>query len=102
MNVDAGPISGLEDGQIRVVEAAGRSIGVTLSSGRFYAFENRCSHEEHTLEDGWVDDGRIECAWHGSTFDLATGAACNPPAEDPIGVYTVVEVDGALIVEVLE
>ena len=41
----------------------------------------------------WADECEIECAKHGSTFDLRTGEPCSLPATRPVPVYEVV-VDG--------
>jgi 3-phenylpropionate/trans-cinnamate dioxygenase ferredoxin subunit len=41
----------------------------------------------------WAEECEIECAKHGSTFDLRTGQPCSLPATRPVPVYQVV-VDG--------
>jgi nitrite reductase/ring-hydroxylating ferredoxin subunit len=55
-----------------------------LSEGAAYAEGCRCV---------------VECPWHGSRFDLASGAALTLPAVRPVKAYPVREVDGALEVE---
>jgi nitrite reductase/ring-hydroxylating ferredoxin subunit len=35
--------------------------------------------------------GRVQCLWHGSQFDVRTGAVQAGPAERPIGTYAVEE-----------
>ena len=37
-----------------------------------------------------ADECEIECAKHGSTFDLRTGQPCSLPATRPVPVYDVV------------
>jgi 3-phenylpropionate/trans-cinnamate dioxygenase ferredoxin subunit len=61
----------------------------------FYAVGDRCSHEDYSLADGevWTDECEIECAKHGSTFDLRTGGACSLPATRAVPVYDLV-IDG--------
>ena len=61
----------------------------------FYAIGDRCSHEDFSLADGEVlaDEREIECAKHGSTFDLCTGEPCSLPATRPVPVYDL-EIDG--------
>ncbi len=41
------------------------------------------------LSEGDVEDCRIECWMHGSTFDLRTGKPSGPPATDPVPTYAV-------------
>ena len=43
--------------------------------GRFYATADRCTHEEASLSDGWIQDGTIECPRHQGFFDIVSGKA---------------------------
>lgn len=57
------------------------------------AVHDTCSHEEYSLAEGMVWGNAIECAKHGSTFDLDSGDAQALPATDPVPVFRT-EVDG--------
>ena len=72
---------------------------VVVRTGRvLHALTDRCSHQEFPLSDGEVFEGRLECALHGSLFDLATGAPDGPPATRPVPVHAVrVEGDDVLV-----
>jgi 3-phenylpropionate/trans-cinnamate dioxygenase ferredoxin subunit len=67
-----------------------------------YCVENNCSHENFPLSDGEVDpfNCEIECARHGSMFDLATGEPRSLPATKPVRTFPVVVHDGIVSVEV--
>ncbi len=54
-----------------------------------YAVEDRCSHEDYPLSEGWVEDHQLECALHGSRFDLLTGNPDVAPALRPVRVFPV-------------
>jgi 3-phenylpropionate/trans-cinnamate dioxygenase ferredoxin subunit len=54
-----------------------------------YAVHNVCSHEYYELHEGFLDGQDIECALHGSMFDLATGEPDSLPATQPIPTYAV-------------
>jgi nitrite reductase/ring-hydroxylating ferredoxin subunit len=43
-----------------------------------------------------LSGGRIECGWHGTVYDCCTGAVERGPATEPIAVYEVSVVDGAI------
>ena len=60
---------------------------VRVDADTVKAIHNVCSHEEYELSEGWVDDSSIECALHGSTFDLNTGAPTTLPAVKPVPIY---------------
>jgi 3-phenylpropionate/trans-cinnamate dioxygenase ferredoxin subunit len=81
-----------DTGALRV-ELRDVDIAVVRFDDEVYAIEDLCSHAEVPLSDGDVDevDGAptIECALHGSCFDLRTGEPTNIPATEPVPVYPV-------------
>jgi 3-phenylpropionate/trans-cinnamate dioxygenase ferredoxin subunit len=85
----------LADGEARRFDVGGLRIALVRIGDDFHAVGDRCSHEDFSLAEGeiWPDECEIECAKHGSTFDLRTGAPCSLPATQPVPVYRVV-VDG--------
>jgi 3-phenylpropionate/trans-cinnamate dioxygenase ferredoxin subunit len=85
----------LSAGQARRFDMAGLRLALIRIDDDFYAIGDRCSHEDFSLAEGEVlpDECEIECAKHGSTFDLRTGQPCSLPATRPVPVYQV-EIDG--------
>jgi 3-phenylpropionate/trans-cinnamate dioxygenase ferredoxin component len=67
-----------------------------LPGGSWSAFDNSCPHEECPLAEGDLEGDRIVCYCHGSTFDLASGAVLEGPAEEPLTMFDVRVVDGDL------
>jgi nitrite reductase/ring-hydroxylating ferredoxin subunit len=83
------PVSGFGDGERRIVDVGGRSIGVFRVGDRFYGIRNRCPHQGgplclgHVLGDAVAetpgdarvssDPLRIACPWHGWEYDLDSG-----------------------------
>jgi 3-phenylpropionate/trans-cinnamate dioxygenase ferredoxin subunit len=81
----------LAPGERRIVEVAGRSIGVFNVNGRLYALHNRCPHKGGALCAGRITGtalptadrcfvyGRegeiIRCSRHGWEFEIASGRA---------------------------
>lgn len=84
------------------VEVAGIPIAVVrVADDVVKAIHNICSHQYYELApEGCVEDGSIECALHGSVFDLDTGDARTLPAIDPLPVYTCEIADRAILVDV--
>ena len=62
---------------------------IRTADGGVHAVEDVCSHEEYPLSEGWVEDHTIECALHGSRFDLRTGEPDSPPALRPVQIFPV-------------
>ena len=55
-----------------------------------------CPHEECPLADGDLEEDKVICYCHGSTFDLRSGAVLQGPAEEPLTMFDVRIVDGDL------
>jgi 3-phenylpropionate/trans-cinnamate dioxygenase ferredoxin subunit len=85
--IAAMPVGAVENGKAIVFNHDGASILICNSNGQFFAIENKCSHADEVLECGRIRNGWIACPAHGARFDLASGAAMNPPAKDPIKTY---------------
>lgn len=67
------------------------------AAGEFKAFSSRCLHQGFDVTK--VEDGTITCAFHGSTYDAATGAVTGGPAPSDGTLATVaVEVKGDKVV----
>jgi 3-phenylpropionate/trans-cinnamate dioxygenase ferredoxin component len=75
---------------------------VRLDDGIVKAVHNTCSHEDYPLHEGWIDDNHVECALHGSSFDLDTGNPDTLPAVRPIPVYAAKAEDGGIWVDVAQ
>jgi 3-phenylpropionate/trans-cinnamate dioxygenase ferredoxin component len=92
----------LAEGAARRFDVAGLRVALVHTEDGFHAVGDRCSHEDFSLADGEVlsAECEIECAKHGSTFDLRTGAPCSLPATRPVPVYEVVVADGHVSVVV--
>jgi nitrite reductase/ring-hydroxylating ferredoxin subunit/uncharacterized membrane protein len=88
--VDIGAVE-LDEGQMILVRAAGRRVVVARTSDGLTAFDDRCPHKGGPLSDGSLACGVVHCPWHGSQFDVRTGAAVAGPAESTIDVYQVRE-----------
>lgn len=90
----------LDDGQALAVEVDGEPIAIVRVGDDVHAVHNICSHEEYELApEGWVEAGCIECALHGSLFDLETGEPSGLPAVTPVPVYACQVRDGRVLVD---
>ena len=72
-----------------------------LVDGQPYCTSDVCTHEYMFLSDGgYVENGEVECPYHGSRFDVKTGAATAPPAIAPLRSFPVQVRDGQVYVAV--
>src|SRR6185295_13589825 len=84
----------LEDRKLR--------ISIARIANRLYAFDDLCTcgREACPLSGGLLTGTTIMCQCHGSRFDIATGAVINGPANEPLNLYEVQEVEGNIQVRV--
>lgn len=82
------------------VELEDFKVCLARADGTVYAFRDNCSHKDFPLSAGELDDGQIECAWHGARFELATGRALRLPAIRPVATYPVKIEDGEILIAV--
>jgi 3-phenylpropionate/trans-cinnamate dioxygenase ferredoxin subunit len=79
----------VESGCIHAVSPGGQDIVVIRWEDEIYALEDNCSHQDFPLSDGSVENGQIECVFHGAKFDVRTGKATQLPAIKPVRTYPV-------------
>jgi 3-phenylpropionate/trans-cinnamate dioxygenase ferredoxin subunit len=97
--IEVCPLAELPPGEVVVVKTGQGRIAVFNAGGDLRAIEDRCSHQEAYLSDGWLDGCEVECPLHGATFDLRTGHPTGPPATAPVRVYPVEVRNGLVYVE---
>ena len=95
MGVDEVPEGTMKMGWVDGVE----QVLVVNVGGEIRAVQGICSHEYFELDKGFLTDDTVTCALHLSRFDLLTGDALDPPAEDPLYVFPVELEDGRVIIE---
>ena len=93
-----GSTDDIPEGEVRVVECAGRSLAVSNVDGELYAIDNICTHDGGPLGEGRLQRGRVICPRHGAAFDAKTGKVLSLPAVRDVAAYDVtVEGDDVLV-----
>lgn len=93
----------LSDGEAIKVDGPSAAIAVFKVNGELFALNDRCSHGNASISEGYVeDDGTVECPLHAARFCLKTGAALCQPATVALTTFPVTLVDGAVFVDVPE
>ncbi len=89
--IDLGPLDDLPEGRPALRTGKGGGVAVPLAAvrrgARVDAFIGTCSHLSGPLYEGAVEpvggSDCLVCPWHGSAFDLESGAARRGPAANP-------------------
>lgn len=98
-------VADIPPGERRIVDIAGRSIGIFNVDGRFFAVRNSCPHQggplclgptvglamsERPGDIAYTREGEIlRCPWHGWEFDLETGRSIFDPTRTRVKRYPV-------------
>lgn len=96
---EVGPAASIGDGERKIVEAEGQSIGVFHLGDRWYAVSNSCLHRGGPVCTGTLEGTTLTCPWHGYQYDITTGqllldhSSCLP-------TYKVALEEGQVYVEV--
>lgn len=87
--------------EARTFRAGDRDVVLCDVDGEIYALDAICTHEDLPLEGGEIDDGRLECPWHGAVYEVPTGRVRALPATRALEVFPVrVDAEGNVFVTV--
>lgn len=90
----------LREGEVLAVVVEGRAIALYRVDGAVHATDDRCTHGDARLSEGFLIDHCIECPLHQGQFDVRTGAPLCEPVTEPVPTHAVREADGAIEVAI--
>lgn len=79
----------LKTNQMKLIHLNGKRIVLARTESGYAAFDDHCTHRGGSLAGGAMMCGTVQCPWHGSQFDVNTGAVKAGPAKEPIHTYHV-------------
>ena len=86
--ITAFSVESIEDGEAALFEHADvERIAVYRVGDTFFATQDRCTHAEASLCEGWLEGYSIGCPVHMAEFDIRTGEVLRPPANEPLRTY---------------
>lgn len=84
-----GDTSDIVNGERLFVEIDDLSLIVFNLADVYFAIEDKCSHDNGSLDDGELAVHTIICPRHGASFDIRSGKALSLPAVVDIPAYPV-------------
>jgi nitrite reductase/ring-hydroxylating ferredoxin subunit len=69
----------IADGQRKIVQVDGLSIGVFHHRGAWVAVRNQCIHQGGPVATGVLEGDVLTCPWHGYRFSLPSGSCLTDP-----------------------
>jgi nitrite reductase/ring-hydroxylating ferredoxin subunit/uncharacterized membrane protein len=94
--VTVGDSEDLKINQLMLVRLDEQRIALGRTEDGCHAFDDRCTHKGGPLSDGALICGTVQCPWHGSQFDVATGEVKAGPAKKKIATHRVAESNGQI------
>ena len=99
--ITVGSVGDIDDGEAIVIAAdvtgTGEDIAVFFDDEKYFALDDRCSHGNASLADGWIEDGQVECPLHSGKFCLRTGQVQSMPATEDAVAHRVEVRDGEIV-----
>lgn len=92
--------SALPEDQGTVVYVVDDALALFRAGDEVYAYPNDCPHRGGPVGEGLVVDGIVTCPWHGSEFEIATGACVRGPATSPLTAIPTTIIGDDILVDV--
>lgn len=96
--VEIGRLEDFPGGKIHGLEVEGKKLILVNLEGELHVLDGICTHAYAELRTGFLLGDALRCPLHLSMFDLETGEALGPPAEEPLTRYQVEVEDGTAYV----
>lgn len=89
----------IPEGERKIVEVDGLSIGVFNHKGQWVAVRNSCVHRGGPVATGTLEGDTLICPWHGFQFSLPTGICLVDPGAR-LDTYAVTVEEGKVVLHV--
>jgi nitrite reductase (NADH) small subunit len=66
--------SEIADGSAKVVRVDKRTLAIFRVNDEYFAMNNYCLHRGGPLGEGHLQGYKLQCPWHGWSYDVRTGA----------------------------
>ena len=84
-------VADLADGTVlQRVRPSGDAVCLVRYKGEISAMSDICTHQHFSMSLGdLLEDGTLQCAWHGARYDCRSGEVKQVPATAPLPVFQV-------------
>lgn len=75
---------------VQRVRPSGDAVCLVRFQNQISALSDICTHQHFSMALGdLLEDGTLQCAWHGARYDCRTGEVKQVPATSPLPVFQV-------------
>jgi 3-phenylpropionate/trans-cinnamate dioxygenase ferredoxin component len=84
-------VSDLSEGMVlQRVRSSGEAVCLVRYNGEISALSDICTHQHFSMSLGdLLEDGTLQCAWHGTRYDCRSGEVKQVPATSPLPVFQI-------------
>jgi 3-phenylpropionate/trans-cinnamate dioxygenase ferredoxin subunit len=80
----------IEGKVLQRVRPSGDAVCLVRFNGEISALSDICTHQHFSMSLGdLLEDGTLQCAWHGARYDCKSGEVKQVPATAPLPVFQV-------------
>jgi len=80
----------IEGKVLQRVRSSGDAVCLVRYKGEISALSDICTHQQFSMSLGdLLEDGTLQCAWHGARYDCKSGEVKQIPATAPLPVFHV-------------
>ena len=80
----------IEGRVLQRVRPSGDAVCLVRYKGEISALSDICTHQHFSMSLGdLLEDGTLQCAWHGARYDCRSGEVKQVPATAPLPVFQV-------------
>lgn len=116
MKYEVGTVDDFPNGECKIIDVGGRSVGIINLQDKYYAILNICPHMHAPICKGFVagtylpsnpgervfgmKDRVLSCPWHFWEFDIVTGESLFGVDDRKLRTYPVEAAEDKVIVEI--
>jgi nitrite reductase/ring-hydroxylating ferredoxin subunit/uncharacterized membrane protein len=82
-------VENIREGEPWRLDLDGAIVTLVKLDGEFFAFQEFCTHRYGPLSEGRFHNGKVQCPWHNSCFDIRTGDVTSGPAKVELRTFPV-------------
>ena len=100
--VKVGSINAFPEGRTHAVKIGDAEVCLARTGETVTAFPDSCTHAHALLSGCAIVGGQVTCPLHGAKFDVATGAATQLPATEPLLLHDVKVENGEVFIRLAD
>lgn len=97
--IDIAAFDDVEDDDVIQVFSGDLRLAVYKVDEQVYVTDDRCTHQEASLSDGYLDGTTIECPRHQGIFNICTGKVLRTPPEKGLRAYETKVVNDRILIK---